>query len=311
MLSTGVRFSMSRFREKVEKKQNLNNMVLHFDPDSSPIAWEHYKKYYTDDFWRVYDINSPIFFNNVFDNNTNGFRYGKKNEKENTWYNYVDSPIQEKNRLIAITVPTDFIEDEYSGCKFYSARLRLGGEVDFNFNEKHTRDFKDLIFKENNTENREECLNLLERCEETHHTFLNFSLMQSMGDMQGFKGSHHCKDRLDKFLFYLKEYYEVGTDELRKKSKIIQYATKDNSIELFNFLNRFDDANDYINKVYFIDEDAFIDRLVKNGKKEITNATDVVEYMNLAMLFWEKKEAYLIKNDKELFRKSILQAISG
>ena len=133
---------MTKFRELIEIKQKLNNMVLHFDPDSSPKAWEHYRKYYTDDFWKVYDLNSPVFFSNVFDDNTIGFKCGKKNVKNDTWYNYVDSPIQNGNRLIAITKPTDFIVDEYSGCKYYSERLRLGGEVDFNFNDKHTHKFK-------------------------------------------------------------------------------------------------------------------------------------------------------------------------
>lgn len=50
--------------------------------------------------------------------------------------------------------------------------------------------------------------------------FVKFSLMQSVGNMQGFKGKY-CEDRLDKFLFYLNCYYETEVDK-RKKLTLLE-----------------------------------------------------------------------------------------
>lgn len=38
------------FRTKIKSKQNWNDTEIDFDPDASPIAWEHYMKMYDFDF---------------------------------------------------------------------------------------------------------------------------------------------------------------------------------------------------------------------------------------------------------------------
>ncbi len=104
-------------------------MVLHFDPDSSPEAWEHYKKCYNNEFWsEKYNFSQPVFFEYI--------------DKAK----YVDFPLKLYNRLLVLKEGIEVINDE-SKLTYYSPVLRLGGETDFNFNEKNMIILFEFYFK--------------------------------------------------------------------------------------------------------------------------------------------------------------------
>lgn len=253
------------------KTINENN-ELDFAADSSPQAWEHYKKYWSGNFDK-YNLDNPCFFNYV----SSKKQYGNKPKKKN-------------NCLYALL----------KNSNDYKPQLRLGGETDFNFSDKRAEHFKTLICLEDN--NKQENLKLLKRCQKMHNDYFNFSLMQTMGNMQGFKG-RWCEDRLDRFLYFLNQYYELSIEDRQKnadaiaeKSVIILFATKPNRKYLVEYLNEFSNIYDYCKKVYLIGDEDFVDELIVNGSKPINTGSDVRAYMDIAIRFWEKKERYFKNN---------------
>ena len=124
-----------------------------------------------------------------------------------------------------------------------------------------------------------------------HHNILNFSLIQSIGNLQGFKG-RYCDDRLDRFVFFLKMYYETPEKE---KTCIISCASNENREGLIQYLDSFESVYDYCKKVYFIQENSFVDKLCKTGSGILKASSDVIEYMELAQEYWAIKEDYFLQ----------------
>lgn len=282
---------------------------LKWEPDSSPKAWEHYKKYYTDH-RKSYRIDNPIFF-----------RYlGPKT--------YAPIPQPRDNRLYALI---NDAKPDPNG--YYKACPRLSGDVDFNFgNEKYKRNQKykkylNYIKKEtSDKKTKEEAKELLEECRSMHHSLLNFSLMQSMGKLQGFKGEGLCltpekaykdrkpkdyeyNDRLDTFVYYLDAYYKV---ENKEESEIVKRQRArglytENVNALIGYLDTFSEGIEspsrviynYCEKIYFIEDKAFIDKLIESGSERIDSIDKLMKYMKLAKEFWQKKQEYFEKRDKE------------
>lgn len=250
---------------------------LKFDADASPAAWEHYKRYYSETF-EEYDIRFPTFCSYVVLNR------------------YIPRPLNPDSnkywRLFALLKGTELLRDKEG--EYYPAVPRLSGETDFNFIGKNCKHYYALksILKEGN---EQEYLEKLEECKKQHHCLLNFSLMQTMGNMQGFKGKHD--DRLDRFIYYLDKYYKEDKSK-RIDTEIIGYSSEPNRPYLLKYLNQFKDIKDYCKKVYFISNKKLIDKLIALGQVEqLDTAEKVKTYVDLAFWFWNEKEFYFSKNE--------------
>lgn len=260
---------------KIQSKQIWNGEHLYFDPDSSPAAWEHYKQCYCSQFFSAYLIDSPILL-------TYECPY------------YISKPQKEGNRLFALIKDASSQKDKDGNIRF-SPCLRLGGETDFNFGDKNYKFLKELLIRDN----EQEYISKLEKCREQHHCLINFSLMQAVGKMQRFKGSrcgNGCYDRLDKFIYYLRKFFDTARSK-RGETDIIRYATESNKEYLLTFLNLFDCLEHYCSHIYFIDDKNLISDMEENGKIEITNAADVKRYIDLAFRFWESKVFHFSKSE--------------
>ncbi len=275
------------FNKTIKMKQQWCSRDIEFDPDSSPNVWQHYKRVYNDYFGKTYKIDQPCFCSYVLSKECKvediscGYKYNGE------WYNYVDKPYKNcSNRLYAISREASC--KEYNGHNYYKTELRLGGDTDFNFNEKHFPYIEWVLCREEDLNVREKSLSILEECKKKHHTFVNFSLMQAVGRMQNFKGAQ-CEDRLDKFLFFLDRYFQMDKKN-RFDTSIIQNATETNRKDLEKYLNSFASFADYCKKIYFIEDEEFIKKLVKSGKQPIDTPERVREYLNLAKEFWKIKE---------------------
>lgn len=294
----------SALRKKIPSEQKWNGNKIHFEPDSSPMAWEYYKSVYGGKFMG-YKINCPEYFNNVFsDNQQVRKEFEDKGIKSgccdgSVWKNYVMLNINKNNRLYALK------DEELKGCEcnnieFYEAIGRLSGDTDFNFKKVKFLEYSSLLF--NGCKNKEEFLKSMSKlyeCYEMHHTLLNFSLMQTMGNLQHFKsmGLYGDKlDRLDSFVFYLNYYY--GTDN-KETSKLVKYLNEnvheENKRILLEYLDSFGDIDKYCSNVYFAgvsneETKKIRKKLVKQGKVNINSAERVIEYMELANEFWNFKE---------------------
>ena len=189
----------------------------------------------------------------------------------------------EYNRLFVLQKGTKFEISENN--EFIAATNRLGGDCDFNFNNKKFSLFLEIIESDSIASQREKnnAIKQLSKCRDMHHTLLNFSLMQSIGNMQKFKGSNQY-DRLDTFVYELDKYYQGVSNS------ILQYSSPRNKPSLILFLNDFKDIYEYCATFYFIKEETFIDEIIKQGSMPIRNVIELMRYMDLAEKYWAKKE---------------------
>lgn len=248
----------------------------------------HYKKFYGNDaFWNnSFDFNNIIFF---------------KFESENQ---YVDFPSNHKNRLNILNIKNSKSIKKINNNNYYHATSRLSGETDFNFNSQKYNLFKKKLitdyFQDKKTYN--EHIKKLDKCHLLHDTLVNFSLMFVMGNLQSAKSIGYKKDwldRLDSFILMLELFFQMD-----KKSRIhsiliksiSRKLSKKNIENLVQYLNSFENVNEYCKKVYFINE-SLVKKLIKNGKENIDSGEKVVKYMDLAIEFWQEKSLYFLNKD--------------
>lgn len=250
------------------------NDVL-YDEDSSPQAWDFYRKIYIDDKALADYRFDNLHFYTSCKGPDNSHLY--KNEPKKNYF----------NRLFALHINTSF--KKHNGKEYCEATPRLSGDCIFNFNADKCDSF--LKFAIGN----EKALKQLERCRRKHHSRLNFSLIQSLGDLQGIKGKlQHTEepepfDRADLFIATLDNHYKKSTD-ICASSK----SSKANKEELRIFLNKFQDIYEYCSILYQITDHTFVDRLINQSSIPITDCDALVEYMTLAEEFWQRREKHLI-----------------
>lgn len=124
-----------------------------------------------------------------------------------------------------------------------------------------------------------------------HHSIYNMVLLQTMGNMQkrkqqGLKlstGKYEQLDRGDTFLYLLNEFYQ------NKDEDIYSASTKSNSGLLKEYLNDFKDVNDYATQMLQIENEDFIRKIIKNGKKQLDSAC-VNDYLDIALEFWKERK---------------------
>lgn len=275
----------------INTTQTFNDSgVLRFDPDSSPAAWAHYQQFYLQNLYlrKNYDFVKLCFYN-YYD--TVGLKTGYFDGEK--WFNYVNKPIKKTtdyNRLFILQKGTQ--TDSLDNTEFIVATNRLGGDCDFNFNEKKCEIFVDLIKTDTTiSENeKQEVYIRLERCRNMHHSLLNFSLIQAMGNLQKFKGSNRF-DRLDTFICELDKYYRGVSNS------VLRFATPNNEPALISFLNDFKDIYEYCSTFYFISDKHFIDEIIRQGSMPIAKVDELIRYLDLAETYWSKKEFFFLKNE--------------
>lgn len=280
-----ISWDFGDWKKEVPDKQDWKGEEVDWDPDSSPEAWEHYKKYYTPECWKLLE------------------RYGDKDfaDREHLFFyrggEYCLGPGRGKKAKALVAPQIKVGCSECGTCKDRkekgkNPRLRIRGETDFNFKKDKYDIFKNIL---ENTPPKscspQNALDLLEKCKEMHHSLLNFSLLQSVGNMQGFKGrglENEGLDRPDTFIYYLDRYFEG-------KDKRILEKSRKNKDCLIQYLASFTDIYDYCEKVYFIKDDDFVQEMIESGGKKLLSGDDVVKYMKLAVGFWDRKQKYFKK----------------
>lgn len=160
----------------------------------------------------------------------------------------------------------------------------MSGDCFFNFNSNKIELLKEIsgIDKEK-----------LKKCGEMHYSVYNMVLLQTMGNMQKRKqwglgltsqhGKYENLDRGDTFLYLLNEFFQNNNEY------ICSASTKSNKDVLKKYLNSFDEVKDYAAKMLQIEDENFIDKLIKNGEKQLDSAC-VNDYLNIALEFWEKRK---------------------
>lgn len=263
------------------------------EQDSSPKAWSHYLHQYT------------------------YLTFGKAG----CGHNYSFERLKYGgNRIFAVVQPDSILNGKtIKNCKY---KEHLGGETDFNFSndeEKNNPTYqklkKILEYDSYPNEKRKKALQLLDCCHTRHHSLLNFSLMESSCGLQKIKGFYDGgNDRPDCLIRRLSEYYKLKN----KKSTALTNDLEAMDI-LENYLSAFENVNNYCAKIYFLptsnnptdmmnhcaidtneerwksllsDNYKLIEDLIESGSKFIDTPDRVVDYMILAVRFWQAKERY-------------------
>lgn len=299
---------MSRVDTLKAKEINLN--IEHgvetesfiYDPDSSLRAWEYYFKKYDIDLSDGEKDFREYFFEENFKKARGFVKTGKINAK----------------RIIGVFA----IEIANNDYKFILKRqsknalnyIRIGGDCAFNFNKEKIGFFRDIIIAEPFKAETNDFLSLLDRCHQTmHHSVFNFTLMPTTGALNNFKGiSTKCDskkyDRLDKFVFHLKDFFEKPY----LKHDALSLGREENKKTLFSFLEKdVQSFENYCNLFYHINSKEtkdsegknLYDKLLENGKKEINNSDSLLQYIKLAVDFWEHQSNHYDKCIEELSTK--------
>lgn len=281
----------------VTDKGSVDGKNINIHPDSSLEAWVHYRKVYFNE-----NGGCKISEQYILENRESLVLCNYKNK---TYYNEPKErwPYDNRYYLLSGNNSTKY----QLGGIYPGENANLSGDCDFNFNEKKTEIFKRMINENysNYPRMKKYAIKLLDECENTHHSLVNFSLMQTKGDMQGFKGVclnngvYSSLDRADSLVEYLYKYYLLK--ESQKDDSYILKNAKANKDTLKAYLNLFEDVFDYCEKVYLINDRNFVKRMIREGGLVIENGEDVVRYMNLALEFWDRKELQI----KEIYKNII------
>lgn len=244
-----------------------------YEDDSSKEAWKFYKNQYTPsdwDFWEEFD------FDNV------KTRYEKDGKYKNTRYLLW---IRENSKLV----------------NELGSLFSFGGDKAFNFKTQYYN-LKKLVDNDQSDSNNKECvISLLTECKKMHSSEQNLAILPTTGGLNNVKGSVYFgknqnimyssekkpgkqMDRLDTFIAIVDDYF-------KKKSKLIlSYVEgKPNEQYLINFLEKFDNVYDFVDKIYKLDDKKFVDKLICNGRKPIENIDDIERYCLLAKEYWKFK----------------------
>ena len=171
-----------------------------------------------------------------------------------------------------------------------------------NKNSQKYEYFEHLITQDYSGKEQQSYLNDLQNCNLMFHSLHNFALMPQTGGMNNFKGTGaymndkgHNLDRLDKFIFFLSQYYDnpcidnpIFSRAQGKKSK--KFTAEQNTtflkILLKQFLDYIGSVYQYCEYFYLIKDIDFINCLIDSGGKTIDSGKSVVAYMKLAEDFW-------------------------
>jgi hypothetical protein len=124
--------------------------------------------------------------------------------------------------------------------------------------------------------------------------------MPVYGGMNNFKESIGF-DRIDTFLFALKQYYEQGVTSIILNYGQIKPAKSTLKKILKDYLDSFGGIYNYCSEIYHINDKKFIDELCDNGKKAILTASDIDKYIELATMFWKNKVEFY-NNSKSIVK---------
>ena len=191
-------------------------------------------------------------------------------------------------------------------------RISVRGDVCFNLKKEYRKNYCTLfssIIKDDENFEEQNFEELYKQLGELAYSPMNISIMPRTGELNNTKKSIG-DDRFDTFAWLLDLYYDK---ENGSRVPIINAGTKisyiGNRKVLGEFLDSYEGVKDYFADFYGLEEE-FVERLVKSGRKTITDRHDLFEYIKLAVSFWkirmdQKRIKKFISIDEEKYRRAI------
>lgn len=249
---------------------NQGKADVKFEHDSCPEAWTHYERIY----------NTTI-------------AHGTEWEKGITYD--INNRYSISNRPKFMSKNKDGYFRNFQCLNIKGDDFKFGGDCDFNFNRKLLKSGKTRVEEVKERLCNENYLEKLNICVDNHHRLVNLSLILTTGGLNLFRGrlgSGWTSDRFDEFIYQLNKFYmlkETSPENLKdlpicKKSK-----------NILDFLSKFNSIYDYMEKMYFIEDKLFVNRLISNGAKSLHDEEVLQEYIDLALKYWDLREKKFIE----------------
>lgn len=280
-------------KQTVEKNNEI--VEMDFDPDSSPKAWEYYLIHYKDLFQKQEELNTylkPLFSD---DKTTVAF--------------WIQKPKAKYKRICGTfnyTNPNNKLELTSSPLKV-KKNIGFAGDCCFNFNTNKKNKLNSIINKDNTVKIKKSLLTeILQSCYLMHYSPLNFALMPINGGMNNIKGDGriHGLDRFDILISSLNLYYRTKHIHPTAIKIIAEFEGSYNS--LVPFLNSIGSFKSYCDFFYpeltskSTKDKKLLNALIKSGQKPIDSTERVIEYIELAIRFWEAKADYYEEQTKDI-----------
>ncbi|WP_106063124.1 hypothetical protein [Clostridium liquoris] len=180
--------------------------------------------------------------------------------------------------------------------------IEVSGDVDFNFKMEHVRYLSNIVENSGSRMDKESKRTLVNRIfayNNLTYTPANISLFPVTGGLNNIKKSLG-NDRLDTFLCALNLYFEGEyTSFILSGAGGPNPPFIKNRNKLKEFLDNFNDIDNYCNQIYHIDRDLVHD-LCSSGAKPIDTAERVEEYLDLADKFWQQKENFYKESNTKI-----------
>lgn len=291
-----VRKSLNNFSKHSETPEGMepekfdewlcNTFYKDYEPDSSPIAWQ----YYIDTYSNVFVLNEKLY--NYCNETKSPYYYNNNRSRICGNFSY------EKDKKLELLDDND---------RQINQSIGFAGDCCFNFNSNKIEKFHKIIPAD--TENK--LSKLLNITMKMHHSPLNFALMPINGGMNIIKGeSIWGLDRFDTFIAALYLYFSNKQNPVSIKLIAIFETSQDT---LLSFLKNFNTFDDYCKYFYpeLSEDKELCNRLIEsgkqpikqfdeNGKLDVKKTTNrLLEYIELAIDFWEAKAKYFEKVTKQ------------
>lgn len=260
-----------------------------YEPDSSPIAWQ----YYIDTYSGVFVLNEKSY--NYCNETKSPYYYENNRSRICGNFSHKDTKLE--------LLDNDHIQRNKS--------IGFAGDCCFNFNSNKIEKFHKIISADTDNIDKEKFLKLLNTAKKMHHSPLNFALMPINGGMNSIKGDGIWGlDRFDTFIAAL-DFYFVNKQNPISIKLIAEFETS--QYTLLSFLKIFNTFDDYCKYFYpeLSEDKELCNRLIKSGKQPIKQFDEkgkldvkkttnrLLEYIELAIDFWEAKAKYFEKVTKQ------------
>ena len=259
----------------------FNDETDMFDPDASLVAWKYYKNYYKDFF----------VFPKISEKSKMLWTSGNEYKRYCITFDYKNDNNSNKKPSVSDTI---FLTS--------GKNIGISGDSCFNFNKIKIRKFIHILSDIKQEKDYSQINNLVLQCFKMHHSPLNFALMPHNGGMNNVKGDgKQGLDRFDMFLSALKFYFENKENPVAIKL-IAEFETSQNS--LLPFLKSIETFENYLELFYpelltkNKNKNSLCKKLIESGKESINSEDRVIEYIELAIRFWEAKLDYYNKQNQ-------------
>ncbi len=181
--------------------------------------------------------------------------------------------------------------------QFGEKSIPVNGDICFNFNDKKVKYLKEIVKYVDtvNEEVKKQINELINRCNSYQHTPVNISVLPQTGGLNNTKQAIG-NDRFDAFIWAMSMYF-YGYKTLIKDNGSSPNMAYGNRAIMDYYLDSFSNGiQQFCKAIYQLYDTQFVNVLIESGSKSVDSCKRVFEYIQLAIVFWEKRAIFFCNN---------------